>query len=821
MSKLSTPYETLFPYDEPRDSQIDGMNTIGEAAETGGIVTMEGACGTGKTLTALVPYLSHVRNSSSDAERVLIVTSVKQQMEAFQDEVTRINNSLSDGVRPITALTLVGLPDVHPFVEQDVITDNPYERIDTLRENARNIVADYDCEYEDLYHNAADLADNNDQYAYPDYIPTYEDIEYDPYYAKYRAKHDPEESEVVDIIPFDTQYAGLITVDVLRDICGRQGLCPHSMMRLALDHVDLVIGNYMHAFDPVTVKRMTNPIIDEGTLAVFDEAHNLVPRVREFLSKQSSVGSLTKTQDELTEVALLAELGRYDKETVKQIAQAVKVDESASTTVSGHEETIETIQYLIGDVSGSLVSSLDSIDEFMSARDTAAKLVDSIDLTPEKIREYRDYLDSLTSVVSEEIERNQPLTEDDSIQLRDPEDPQTDKLTDWTQLNTNYSGNPMKKAGEIGAVVGQVRDEVIESSDTAKSSARATGDVLSDWYEKDHIHYYRSIEIEPRYDRLSSPEYRWQEDFRAELKLHNCIPRDEIAEALETFDSTVLMSATLEPMDVYHHTTGIAKLEEEGRPVYKCRYGLAFPDENRVTLGVPATKFKYDNRGPAFTKRGANTDNPTREEYRDTLMDIVNSTPGNVLIVMPSYTEAEWIGSILEKSYWCDVDEVFIDESSSNRETTELKEDFFNSDNSVLVTGARGTLIEGVDYIGDRLSATVVCGVPIMNTTSDYKQAIKAAYDTVFEDMEDVNGFTLAFTIPAVWKARQSIGRVIRTKEDIGARILMDERYMNPDAWDSVHNYLSPSEQDEMRHMQPEDVEMRLDAFWEMHDINK
>lgn len=106
----------LFPYDEPRKAQEEGMKIIKKAMTNNGIVPMEGACGTGKTLTALVPSLSYALNKNTTPQRVLIVTSVKQQMAAFQDEIKRINENKSAETEPVTAITLVSVPDLHPYV---------------------------------------------------------------------------------------------------------------------------------------------------------------------------------------------------------------------------------------------------------------------------------------------------------------------------------------------------------------------------------------------------------------------------------------------------------------------------------------------------------------------------------------------------------------------------------------------------------------------------------------------------------------------------------------------------------------------------------
>lgn len=812
---IADEYKTLFPYDEPREKQVDGMETVYRAAEEAGFVSMEGACGTGKTLTALVPYLGYVRSERTSVERVLAITSVKQQMPAFQDEVDRINEQLPSGVRPISGITLVGLPDVHPFIDQGVVTDHPYETIDSLREGARELVSNdaYGYEYTDLV-SEAETTSTSGKYAYPSQIPEMAGVQYDPYYARYRAEFDGEDDEDTEaILPFDTDDMGLLRAEDIREICGQVGLCPHSVMRLAIEHVDVVLGNYNHVFEPRTAEQFTAPIIDDDTVAVLDEAHNLVPRVRGFLSEETTVRSLIRARNESREIGLLAELAEYTESTVRASARAgIRGERTAAADDSLSERMKEILT--------KPATTVDTIDDIEAARSTAEEVLEEAKLSPDVLFEWADFLDAFADRISQLIEDESNLQEEEeTIQLRDPEQPSADGLSEWAALSNDATRSDLNNAQTYGAVIAQVQNEITDEGITKKTNANAVGTLLSKWYNKNNVRYYRSIELRERFKITDDLRYEWQDEYKAKLTLHNCIPRDEIAAILDQFHSAVLMSATLEPIDIYKYTTGLSILEENDRQVFERTYGLTFPNENRVTLGVATDKFKYSNRGSAFTYGSPNLNNETREQYEELLLDASVNIDGNVLIVMPSYSEAEWAGEILQRSYDYSADDIYIDESSSNTETQQMKEEFFNSSDSILVTGARGTLIEGVDYLGDRLSGVIVCGVPITDTNSDYKRAIQAAYDELFvNDGTDWDGFTLAFTVPAVRKTRQAIGRVIRTNDDIGARILADERYVNPDAWDSVNNYLSPYEQDELEPIKPDDVPFRLDAFWNMHD---
>ena len=282
------------------------------------------------------------------------------------------------------------------------------------------------------------------------------------------------------------------------------------------------------------------------------------------------------------------------------------------------------------------------------------------------------------------------------------------------------------------------------------------------------------------------------------------MPGDSLAATFDELGGGVLMSATLEPLEVFTEVSGLDALED--RPVLERTYDLPFPPENRASFLVDATPFTSHNRGNPDDQADPAGWNQTRDEYAHVLRTLARS-PGNVLLAMPNYREAEWAGSYLE-----DLLEkpVLVDASSSHEETEALKAEFFAGEGTVLVTSTRGTLTEGVDYDGEKLACCGVVGVPLVNIGSPRVQAVKRAYGDAFGES---HAFEYALTVPAVRRARQALGRVIRGPEEVGVRALVGRRYA-PDSRHSVHPYLSPGEREEFVRMSPEFLPDQLEAFW-------
>jgi DNA excision repair protein ERCC-2 len=762
-----TDWRSIFGHAQPYDEQVDGIDTAIDTARDGGYTVIEGACGTGKTMIALTAGIDLVRDPDTDYERVLVLTSVKQQLRQFEADLETINANLPDDWNPISGLTLVGKADVCPYNRAGAggIDDgNVYDRCESLRDRTRALVGEggettagsLTAQARQQQTGLADsgrmgstgrfLETAGETAAYLPEMPTYgeggpvgAETEFCPFYAQYLEDlPDDDDGEAAEAVPFDFTSAGHLAPEDLVARSVRHGTCPHSVMGAALGHVEVVIGNYYHAFDPTTTTTFTGALLDDSTFVVCDEAHMLEPRVRDLVSNGVADQTLRDAETELSRVLQPIRFEHEGRETQggSKTADADLVRAELEETDVSTEELARTLEFV------------------------------------------RDLRDELARRVTAHLERKQRgwksnLTElsDDEIPLREPEVPAVDDLTEWAS-EAGYSDAVWVRAEAVGAVVERVLNEA--EDDDRTRAAPAVGRLLGEWYRCGHTDYFREIELERTWNE-TEPADSWRRAYTARLALHNCVPSDAIGDRLAAFGGGILMSATLEPVDAFTEVTGLDYLaDEEGRPVAQRRYGLHFPEENRESFAVAAPKFTYENRGrPGETNR-------TRTQYADAIAKIA-TLPGNALVGMPSYAEAEWAAHVLEGR----LDKpVLLDVASDDETTQSLKREFFAGEGKVLVTSLRGTLTEGVDYSGDRLSAAVVCGVPIVNTSSPRTKAVRRAYDDEFGD-----GFTYALTVPAVRKARQAIGRVIRSPDDVGVRVLLDERYAR-DSWDSVRPYL-------------------------------
>ncbi|WP_267641371.1 ATP-dependent DNA helicase [Haloarchaeobius amylolyticus] len=782
--QMTAPWRAVFGHAEPYDEQVDGIETAIETAENDGFTVVEGACGTGKTMLALTAGINLVRDPDSDYERVLVLTSVKQQLRQFEEDLETINANLPADWDPVSGLTLVGKSDVCPYNRENsggIDDGNVYDRCDTLREKTRDLTGEGgDTTAEALTAQARsqqiDLASSGagggaasylesagEPSPYPRTMPEYDtgtgDVEFCPFYARFLADM-PDDGDPAEAVPFDFSDAGLLRPDDLVAKGMEYGTCPHSLMGVLLAHAEVVVGNYYHAFDPTTTSSFTGPLLDDSTFLVCDEAHMLEPRVRDLVSDGVADRTLRDAEAELT-----------------RVIQPVAFSEGRGTTSRQTTADADLVR-------GELHDTDLEVSDLEHARDFVVDLREELDrrVTAHLDREHRGWKSDLNDLPDAEIP------------LRDPEHPAPDEITEWAEA-AGYDGRTWTDLPDAAAVTARILNEAEdeEKSRAVESMARA----LSAWFHRDHTEYFREIELERTWDDME-PVDSWRRAYNARLAIQNCVPSSVIAEHLAEFGGGVLMSATLAPMDVFAEVTGLNHLEKEGRPVEQRTYGLHFPEENRESFAVAAPKYTYDNRGDT------GEENRVRQTYVDAICSVASS-PGNVLVGMPNYYEAKWAAEQCQKR----LDKpVLLDESSADSTTEDLKDEFFAGEGKVLVTSLRGTLTEGVDYKGDRLSAAVVCGVPLINTASPRTRAVRKAYDEKFGD-----GFEYALTVPAVRKARQAIGRVIRGPEEVGVRVFVDERYAR-DSWDSVREYLPEPEREEFQPVSPDMLDFGLERFW-------
>ena len=804
------PWREYFGFAEPYENQADAVERAIEAGKSRGFLAMEGPCGTGKTMAALTAG-AHLVRETELYDRILVVTPVKQQLKQFVDDLRTLNAGVEE---PLDGIALVGKRDLCPYGREGKFPDDTstHDRCEDLREATARLVEDdgrtsgaavaetaIDAEVDDedqwwdprlgqdlaaaARPDAASQATLGEdtlstagaaspyrpsQPTAPESMAEGEDPPlYCPFEADWYAR---DKGSPVD---FSAGPENVVTVEDYLPAAVERGTCPHRVMSVMLEQADVVVGNYNHLFDPGS-RPLLSAVLDDSTFVVVDEAHRLEERVRDLLSDRLGRQTIKQARNDCDLLVQRAQQSADHKEQVRDVLSAREVPlDAVDQARKFYDDLLRWLD--------------DRVESFLDAEHEGWRV--NPDVLPERDRE---------------------------IPLRDPDTVERDELTEWAEQK-GYDGGVWRTLPQVGAAV---EDAVDQLGLTREPVCAAVGVLAGQWWERDHSTFLREVELE------HSPADRRQVDADYEavytpgLLCYNCMPATALRDVFDDLGGGVLMSATLEPLDVFTRVSGLDALaaadesgsdtDDDARPVRSTTYDLPFPPENRASYLVDARPFTARNRGdPEDMEPLGEAWNRTRDEYAQALRSLARS-PGNVMIAMPNYREATWAGAYLQGTV---EKPVLVDEASSNEVTEELKQRFFRGEGKVVVTSTRGTLTEGVDYDGAKLSTCAVVGVPLVNIGSPRVRAVQRAYGDAFG--ED-NAFEYALTVPAVRRARQAIGRVIRGTEEVGVRAFVGRRY-TPDARHSVFPYLPAGERAEFTRMTPEFLAGQLDAFWSDH----
>jgi len=220
--------------------------------------------------------------------------------------------------------------------------------------------------------------------------------------------------------------------------------------------------------------------------------------------------------------------------------------------------------------------------------------------------------------------------------------------------------------------------------------------------------------------------------------------------------STILMSGTLTPVEMYHDVLGF---DDSSRAVFKS----PFPNENRLNLIIPKTTTKYQARSEQQFKNIAYV-----------CSEVTDAVPGNSIIFFPSYDIRDQVYKHFahESKKTC-----FLEKSKLTKEEKQEMLDKFRSYNktgAVMLAVASGSFAEGVDLPGDLLKCVVVVGLPLSTPDLETRQLMDY-YEKKFK-----KGWDYGYIFPAFNKALQAAGRCIRSETDRGVVVFLDERYMWP-----------------------------------------
>ncbi len=241
------------------------------------------------------------------------------------------------------------------------------------------------------------------------------------------------------------------------------------------------------------------------------------------------------------------------------------------------------------------------------------------------------------------------------------------------------------------------------------------------------------------------------------MKITCCDASAMLKECYGDYGQVVAFSATLKPFDYYARLSGL-----DPESVKMAEFPSPFPRSRRKLLLIPQISTRYSRRERNYAR------------IAEAVTRIAGVRPGNYLVFLPSFPFLERVRELFRSPDGFEV--LHQERDMRGGEVREILERLRSrSAPTILFAVQGGSFAEGVDYAGETVIGAFVVGPPLPNYDFQ-RERIREYYQKRYGA-----GFQYAYTIPAMARAVQAAGRVIRSETDRGLIVLMDDRFLEPD----------------------------------------
>jgi DNA excision repair protein ERCC-2 len=242
----------------------------------------------------------------------------------------------------------------------------------------------------------------------------------------------------------------------------------------------------------------------------------------------------------------------------------------------------------------------------------------------------------------------------------------------------------------------------------------------------------------------------------ATVKITCCDASEMLKDSYDEYAQVVGFSATLKPFEFYSRLAGLS-----GKELKTAEFVSPFPKSNRKLLLIPQISSKYSERERNYPR------------VAETIRRVTELRRGNYFAFFPSFDFLERVFRLFQPPSGF---EVIKQERGMRRDAIDFVLEQLGTPGSAHVVFAvqGGVFSEGVDYPGEMAIGAFVVG-PSLPVFDLEREKMREYYENYYSA-----GFDYAYTYPAMAKAVQAAGRVIRSETDQGLIVLMDNRFCQP-----------------------------------------
>lgn len=549
-----------------------------------------------------------------------------------------------------------------------------------------------------------------------------EEVECNPIACPYAKGHfDRINDALYDIITHEDRFSRT----VIMEYAVKHQVCPFEFSLDISLFADGVICDYNYAFDPhASLKRFFSEGMKGDYIFLIDEAHNLVERGREMYSASICKEDILALRKQIKDVMSISGQKGSSKQSV--IRQESLFSEKEFQ--KGITEDISRKGFTKNLPLNRIAKSLDHLNKYLLELKRECENYIELEDVSDLIRITERLYTSIGSYLEEEDER------------------------------------PVRKA------------------------------ILELYFEVGHF-----LMIYEKMDENYRPYCELREDGHFVVKLFCVNPKEKLKECMIKGRSSILFSATLLPIQYYKKLLG-------GEPEDYEIYARSTFDRRRMGL------FIAKDATSKYTRRN----DMEYHKIAAYIYEIFRAKPGNYMVFLPSHVFLEHVYDIFCRSFYeegsmeCIVQHERMDEQMREEFLRKFSDEGeaekeWKDDGDVSTEGRAGVgqptalagkeiflrkkegrkkgligfcvlggiFSEGIDLRQDSLIGSIVIG-PGLPQVCNEREILKDFFDD-----EEHDGYDYAYRFPGMNKILQAAGRVIRTAEDVGVVVLLEERLLN------------------------------------------
>ncbi len=224
--------------------------------------------------------------------------------------------------------------------------------------------------------------------------------------------------------------------------------------------------------------------------------------------------------------------------------------------------------------------------------------------------------------------------------------------------------------------------------------------------------------------------------------------KDHLQPLLMPIKGTILFSATLDPLPYYQAFL----TEQQGKVL---RVDSPFAASQVQTLLIDFVPVRYQQRTATIQAVAS-------------YVHALKATGKNTICFAPSYDYIELLAPHLP------ADTLLQQRLATLEERDALVARFRHEQGLLGVFVVGGVFAEGVDYLGTMLEQLLIIGVGMPGVDIETNKTKE------YFDQHGVNGFDYAYRYPGIAKIIQAAGRLIRSTQDQGIVVFLDDRFKDP-----------------------------------------